>query len=617
MGSGTRPCEHPVCMAVASTRSDRVGRIAQVTFWSAAFGFGLLTLAVARSEPGGSFGGASWAAALAELVAGWALIGAGLYLSLRRPRGRSGYLLAAAGVAWFFVEWNNPGIGSSVGFTFGLVSWALAAPMVALAVLIDPSGRSLPALDRVAVVGAFVAAGLLLGLLPALFFDPQQQACNLCPANLVVIRSDPDTVHALNRWGVRLGLVWSIALAALVVWRFARSSAPLRRVAAPVVLGGVVYFLLVWGDFAHSLTRGELSNDPFEQRLRLGEAAALCAIALGVAWSWLRARRTRSAMARLVVELGESPPAGGLREVLASALGDRELEVAYPLVDPDRYVDARGKSIDLSTWADRAVTPLAQEGTTVAVLIHRKGLLDDPGLVQEVIAAARIALENERLEAEVRAQLEDLRASRARVVATGDAERKRLERDLHDGAQQRLVGLSLALRLARPRFGADPEPDLMSRIDHAEGELRLAIDELRELAHGIYPAVLVDEGLAAAVEALAERSLTAIRIVAIPQERFRSPVEAAAYFFIAEAAGPIAVSTGATSTTVEVEHVDDELLVKVTEHGGRDPNPEAALLVDLADRVGALDGRTGVGQGSDQGLTLRAEIPLREIPRRP
>jgi signal transduction histidine kinase len=409
---------------------------------------------------------------------------------------------------------------------------------------------------------------------------------------------------------MRLGLIWTVALAALAIWRLARSSAPLRRVAAPVVVGGVVYLLLVGIDFAHSLPRGELSNDPFEQRLRLGEAAALCAIAFGVMWSWLRARRTRSVMARLVVELGESPPPGGLAEALAGALGDPGLEVAYPLREPERYVDARGLAVAPTVRAGRTMTPLARGGTTVAVLIHRQGLLDDPGLIEEVVSAARIALENERLQAEVRAQLEDLRASRARIVATGEAERRRLERDLHDGAQQRLVSLSLALRLFRAQLGSDPDPNVASRIDEAEDELRQSIDELREVAHGIYPAVLADEGLAAAVEALADRSSIPVRVVAIPDERLQGPVEAAAYFFIAEAIGPIASSTGATSVTVDVEHVDDRLLVSVSEVDAGAPDPDVQnLLVELADRVGALDGQTNVRQGSGRGFTLQAEIP--------
>jgi signal transduction histidine kinase len=549
-------------------------------------------------------------AAAAELGAGWALIAAGLRLALRRPPNRSGYLLAAAGVSWFFVEWNNPGIGSPAAFTFGLVAWALAPPIVAHAILAYPSGRQLPVLDRGALLAAYVGAGLVLGLLPALVFDPQQQACSQCPVNLLSVTSDQDAVRVLAQWGVRLGLVWLVALATVVAWRFTRSSTAVRWMTAPVVLGGVFYLLLVWVDFAHSLPRGQLGNDGFERGLWLGQAIALGTIAFGVTWPWLRARRTRSALAGIVVDLGHSPPPGGLREALASTLGDPALEVAYPLADPGRYADAHGVAVNPAARDGRTVTRVARGGTTVALLIHRAGLLDNPELVQELVAAGRIALENERLQAVVRAQLEDLRASRARVVAAGDAERRRLERDLHDGAQQRLVSLSLALRLARTQLGPDQDAALTSGMDQAGQEIGTAIEELRELAHGIYPAVLTDEGLAAAVEALCERAAIPVRVVAVPEERFPPTAEAAAYFLVADACGKIAASVEASSVTVEVTHDEGRLLVDITEHGARKPGPEVgARFTGLSDRVGALNGRLQITQPPGRGIAIHGEIP--------
>jgi signal transduction histidine kinase len=284
--------------------------------------------------------------------------------------------------------------------------------------------------------------------------------------------------------------------------------------------------------------------------------------------------------------------------------------VAYPLADPGRYVDAHGVAVNPAVRDGRTVTPLARGGTTVALLIHRAGLLDNPELVQELVATGRIALENERLQAVVRAQLEDLRASRARVVAAGDAERRRLERDLHDGAQQRLVSLSLALRLARTQLGPDEDPDLTSGIDRAGQEIGAAIEELRELAHGIYPAVLTDEGLAAAVEALGERAAIPVQVVTVPEARFPPPVETAAYFLIADACGKIAASVQASSITVEVTHDRGRLLVDITEHGVGKPGPEVgARVTGLSDRVGALDGRLRTEQLPGQGVAIHGEIP--------
>jgi signal transduction histidine kinase len=460
------------------------------------------------------------------------------------------------------------------------------------------------------VLAAYAGAGLVLGLLPALVFDPRQQACGQCPANLLSVTSNQDAARVLTQWGVRLGLVWPVALAAVAAWRFTRSSTAVRWMSAPVALGGVAYLLLVWADFAHSLPRGQLGNDPLERDLWLGQAIALGTIAAGVTWPWLRARRTRSALARLVVDLGHSPPPGGLGEALASTLGDPALEVAYPLADPGRYADAHGAAVNPAARDGRTVTPLARGGTTVALLIHRPGLLDNPELVREVAAAARIALENERLQAVVSAQLEDLRASRARVVAAGDAERRLLERDLHDGAQQRLISLSLALRLARTRLGPDEDRDLITGMDQAGAEIGAAIDELRELAHGIYPAVLTDEGLAAAVEALCERAAIPVRVVAVPERRFPPPAEAAAYFLIAEACGKIAATTGATSASVEVRQEGCQLLVEVTGKGAREPGPELETrITGLSDRVGALDGRLRIEQLPGQRIAICGEIP--------
>jgi signal transduction histidine kinase len=230
------------------------------------------------------------------------------------------------------------------------------------------------------------------------------------------------------------------------------------------------------------------------------------------------------------------------------------------------------------------------------VLLHRSDLVDNLELVEEVASAARLALENERLQAEVRAQLEDLRSSRARIIEAGDAERRRLERDLHDGAQQRLVGLSLALRLLRAQLGTDQDQKLTRRLDEVDAELHRAVGELRELAHGIHPVVLSDEGLAAAVEALAEATPAPLRIGAVPQQRFPAAIETAAYLVVAEAANAGAARVSATKR-------DGALLVDV------ETEAEPQGLVDLEDRVGALDGRVTVERAPGGGVRIRAEIP--------
>jgi len=572
--------------------------------------FGLLTLAEARSAPGESFGGTSWVGAVAELTAGWALIAAGVAETWRRPASWAGLLFAGAGIGWFFVEWNNPGLGSPAAFTFGLIASALAAPLVAHSALAYPAGHLDSRLDVSVLVFAYAGAGLVLGLLPALFFDPGRQGCSLCPANLVLVRSELGLAVGLQHVGLFLGLAWAAALVAAGIRRLVRASRPLRRMLWPVLVPGGCYVLLVGADFAHSLLRGTLGNDPLDYRLWLGQAACLVLMALGVCWAWVRDRRARSAVVRLVMDAAQSPPPGGLRDVLARMLGDSGLEVVYPVGEPARYVRADGQPASIGPGSGQTVTPLARGGRTVAILRHRAGLLDDPGLVQEVAAAARLGMENERLHAEVLAQIQDLQAAQARIVAGGDTERRRLERDLHDGAQQRLVGLSLALRLPGTQPGQAPRPRLATLIGQADHELRMAIDELRELAHGIYPVVLADEGLAAAVEALAETSAIPITVGHLPPGRLPAPAEAAGYFLVAGASGLIAALPGAEGATVEAKDEGDRLVIEVTSDAAVQPGPDLeTALLDVTDRVGALGGRLRVHPAPGGVITIRAEIP--------
>jgi signal transduction histidine kinase len=519
----------------------------------------------------------------------------GLIAWARRPASRFGLLLAAGGVGWFLQEWNNPGIGSELAFTIGLALSAIGAPLIAHAVLAYPSGRLSGWPDRAGLTAAYLGTVLVLGLLPALFFDPPSNGCGQCPRNLLLVRDDPHLFSGLNRVGVQLGLGWSLTLIVLLALQLARSTPAPARLRVPVAAATTAYLGLVAWDFQHSLDRGTLGSDPTDRRLWLGQAAALLSLAAGVAWSWLRGRRTRDAVARLVVELAGSPAPGGLRDVLAGTLGDPSLQLAYPLAD-GRRVDAQGRPLSL----DGAVTPLVRGGRQVAFLAHRAGLLDDPGLAEEVAAASRLALEHERLQAELAAQLQDLRASRARIISAGDAERRRLERDLHDGAQQRLVSLSLSLRLARSKLEPSTDPGRSSRIDQAEDELRVALGELRELAHGIFPAVLADEGLAAAVEALAEDATVPIRITALPEGRLEPAVETAAYFAVAEV---VRHSSGST-VTIGVTRRDGQLVVDIERDGD---TPED--LIDLQDRVGALDGRLEVLHQPGGRIRIRAEVP--------
>jgi signal transduction histidine kinase len=205
---------------------------------------------------------------------------------------------------------------------------------------------------------------------------------------------------------------------------------------------------------------------------------------------------------------------------------------------------------------------------------------------------------------------EQLTASRARIVQAGDAERQRLERNLHDGAQQRFVSLALGLRLAQSQLAADPASaaDLLAQ---ASEELALGLEELRELARGIHPAILTDRGLAPAVEALATRATLPVAINGVPSERLPEPIEAAAFYVVSESLTNIAKYASASRAQVDLAREDGLLLVEVSDDGvgGADPVGGSGLR-GLADRVEALGGRLEVSSEPGRGTTVRAELPL-------
>jgi signal transduction histidine kinase len=577
-------------------------------FWVTVVAFGLLSLAIAVQYPGTTNAGRSIEAAAAKLLAGSALIGAGLYLSVGMRRPVSGALFGLAAVVWSLEEWNNPSIGVGAAFTLGLVGYATAPAVVAHAVLAYPSGRLASPMERLTIVVAYVDTVLVLGLLAALVFAPAAHQCHLCPPNLLLVRDNAESYAGLQSLGRWLLLGWTAAFVALALGRLLRASRPIRRLTAPVLVAGSVYVLLVLAAAAQGAAPGVIGTRSLAPGLWFAQAAALCAIGLGVAWSWSLRRRTRSLMAGLVVELGKSPPPGGLQEMLGRTLGDSTLRVAYALDGRKQLVDANGNTVDVAVGL--AETPLTREGRTIALLLHRPGLLDDPAVVEEVAAATRLALDNERFHAEVLARIEDLRASRIRIVAAGEAERRRLERDLHDGAQQRLLGLSLALGFIRAQVKEGPDSAILTLIDDAEERLRGAIDELREVAHGIYPAVLSSDGLGAAVEALRERASIPINVTSLPDDRLPSSVESAAYFLIAEITGPIAVHAGATRAAVDAKVAGDALVITVTTYGAQRADAELeGGFIDLEDRIGALGARLQVEHDEPTHLTVRAEIP--------
>ena len=318
------------------------------------------------------------------------------------------------------------------------------------------------------------------------------------------------------------------------------------------------------------------------------------------------------AVTELLQRMSDTRTTGGLRALLAGALGDRSLRVLYWLDEKEAWVDALGRPASLPDPADpaRAWTSIDHEGKRVGAIVHDRVLCDDPELVASVATAAGLAIENERLEAQLRARVEELRASRARIVEAGTAERRRLERNLHDGAQQRLVALSLSMRVAQGKLHTDPDT-AATLLAGAQEELQLALAELRELARGIHPAVLSDRGLKAALEALAGRSPVPVDLAGLPAERLPPAVEAAAYFVVAEALTNVVKYANASQARISVERANGHAVVEVSDDGigGADPTRGSGLR-GLADRVAALDGNLSLRSPEGAGTLLRAEIPV-------
>jgi len=373
-----------------------------------------------------------------------------------------------------------------------------------------------------------------------------------------------------------------------------------RRGALAVYLAGglVLALYAVWA------VMGVTSTQP--ENLERARVIALALVPFAFLAGLLRSRVAgAAAVSELVGRLGRG---ASLRDELAAALGDPSLELAY--WTPTGFVDADGAPFTLREG--RVATPVEH----IALMVHDASLAEERELLDAVAGAAALALENERLAAELRASVKELRASRARIVKTADAARRAIERDLHDGAQQQLVALALSLRLARTRMERSPA-EAGALLDAASRDLQAALQSLRELARGIHPAVLSDHGLGAALEALAQRFPFPVEIAAVPEERLPEPVEATAYFVVAEAITNVARYARASHAVVTLEREDDALSVTVSDDGigGADPSAGSGLR-GLSDRVAVLDGRLEVESPPGEGTTVRAFIPVPAAPPR-
>jgi signal transduction histidine kinase len=541
-----------------------------------------------------------------DLVIGFGFIGTGAFAWLRRPHNRVGMLMMATGFAWYLSV--GPLVDSAFLFTVGQATSNLFVATAIHLLLAFPSGRLEQTVDRVVVAIAYVAT-TIGALVPLLFLDPAAMDCATCPENLLLVDSNPSFFESwYDGLGV-CGIVILLSTLATLVARWREASPPLRRIVTPLFTAGALLMIGLAGLLAISIAGAEWQATKtifYATLIPFGLVPYLFLFSL------VQARMVRGgAVGGLVATIGETPGPGELRDALALALNDPSLELAYWLERRGEHVDARGRRIELpgAEDEDRAVYDVTLERARVGAIIHDPTVLEDPDLLEAVGGAAALALRREQLEHELRAKVQELEQSRARMIRFGLAERRRLERDLHDGAQQRLVSLALDLRLARDMVGRDPQR-AERVLDGAADELGQALEELRELARGIHPALLSDRGLDPAVETLARRAPVPVEVEAKLGDRVAEPVELAAYFVVSEALTNVAKYAKASQAKVRVERTNGRVIVEVADDGvgGAEPKRGSGLR-GLADRIAALGGMFEVDSVPGSGTTVRASIP--------
>jgi signal transduction histidine kinase len=524
-------------------------------------------------------------------LSGVSFAACGLIAWRRRPDSAVGPLLTTAGfgvlVAPILTQVDSP-----LAFTlapFGEM-WIIA--FAALILSFVTGGRLVSTVDRV-LVGMFFVGLFALQFAALLFFEH--------PDNVLLVLPDAEIASALDN--VRRGvlIVASLAVAVVVVERWRSASAPRRRALLPSVAGSVCGVL-----YAANLTTLVVGSPSVVLITVLN--AALLTVPAALLWGLLRSRLARGGLADLFRELGTLRGVR-LEAGLAKALGDPGLVLAYRVPGERSYIDGRGQPVELpAPGADRVAAPVERDGRELAMLVYDPSLDDDPELVGAVAAAAAITLDDARLQAESQDRLAELRASRERLVAAGDAERRRLERNLHDGAQARLVSVALQLRAIQNRVRTDPAL-AEELLTSAGDELSQSLEELRELARGLHPAVL-NHGLHAALDSLASRASVATTVSFESPEPLPEPVELAAYFVACEALANVAKYAHATTASVRVSRRNGTAVIEIADDGvgGADETAGTGLR-GLADRVAALDGTLRILSPPGAGTVVTAELP--------
>ncbi len=540
-----------------------------------------------------------------DLAVGWSFIGVGLVAWSRRPDSRTGVLMVVFGFAWF--ARFAVAIAARPAFVVGVLVSSLYLSVLVHLLATFPGGRVQNRAERVLVtVGYLLSAPLdgvflLLGAQRGLGEGPP-------PGGLVIApRSGTFTPTGVDLAVQAVVVLLFLSLLARVFTRWRSAGPAQRRSLTPGVVGGAVIVVTILVERTAILL---LIPPAVGVVLAWSAQVVLVVWPLALLLGLLRSQLDRSAVSRLIVELGAGLPVPErLRSVLAGTLHDPSLQLAYWMPERRTFVDPAGAPVRVAPAQDRALTYLERDGEQIAVLVHDPALAGEPELVAAVAAGAGLAVQNEQLHAQVRNQLREVHASRARIIEAADSARRRVERDLHDGAQQRLVTVALALRLAHTQLGTVTSGELAALLEEAAAELAGALDELRELARGIYPVLLTNAGLGPALRSLAERCPVPAVVGDVPDRRWADAVEQTCYFVVSEALANAAKHAGAEQVVVDVSEDSDRLRVEVSDDGAGGADANGSGLRGLADRVAALGGALTVRSPRGGGTRVIATVP--------
>jgi signal transduction histidine kinase len=536
-----------------------------------------------------------WWVWLPVQLVGLSFTAAGVVAWLRRPANRTGRLMTAVGISWYIGDLQIT--AHPLLFALGFCLFYLSPVIFAHMVLALPTGRLTARSERL-VVAAMYASALITQTLR--YFNESQR-----PAQGWGTPS-----AALSIWapvGSVVALTLTLAAIGLLVRRWCAAGRPARRTHALVWTTGAAIGMVVLATILASLVKAPPS---VQQELLFAFALGLVLTPFAILAGLLRVRMARMRVADLVMRLDRTPQPPHLRAALADALGDPTVQVYFRLPPGPDYVDVDGRRVGVPPADGRAVTLVERQGEQLAVLVHDPALIDQRPLVDAVLAAARLALENAHLHAAQRAQLEEVRASRARIVAAADAERHRIQRDLHDGAQHTLLAISILVGRAREEL-----PDRDSTAYPAEllakagARLHDVIRELRELTEGIDPPALTEQGLAAVVESLAERAPLPVQFE-IPPGRWPVQVERTAYFVVNEALANVYKHAHASRAVVRVGVTEQVVAVTINDDGigGADPDRGTGLR-GLRDRVAVIGGTLELQSAPGAGTQIFVELP--------